>query len=496
MANKLKIWLLAAVTVFGLGAAQAAGPTPNTNQGLVYSSFTNVGRAADLTATGSSQDEVLGFAGPVARIYNSGSVAAAVALNSAASSVTFANGTIVAPGACIYMNAVGMSHVQAITGGTSATLQISVGWGNGGDCGGAGGGGGSGGNVNLTQVAGTNLAAPTAWGTAPSGGSIVPNMNVYCVVGCSAGTVSNASSGVATSATNNGTVAYNYGFNGTTWDQLQVDANKNLKIVVNQGSGVISATNGLYTNILQGNAVLSATNGTYSNLLQGNAALSATNGLYSNILLANVAPATGAGATGSTVLRVGVAQDTTTIAGSAPGTAGTPSANAVTVQGAAGATPIVTSTDVAVYVAPTIQNAAYASGNAVGALQSVSVFRTTNQPSGVLNALLLAWKGTETTPLTFFVFDTNPTGSTCTDKTAFSLATADIPKLALAPFTLTAAAPAVGTTSTYAQSSFSPVSVKNQDSGATQNLYICAVSGGSFTPAVGDLTYKVSVVND
>lgn len=48
-----------------------------------------------------------------------------------------------------------------------------------------GGGGGSGGNVNVTQWVGTNLAAPTAWGTAPAGGSIVPNFNVNCVVGCS-----------------------------------------------------------------------------------------------------------------------------------------------------------------------------------------------------------------------------------------------------------------------------------------------------------------------
>lgn len=46
-----------------------------------------------------------------------------------------------------------------------------------------------------------------------------------------AGTTSNASSGVATSATNVPTVSYNYGFNGTTWDQLQVDGNKFLKTV-------------------------------------------------------------------------------------------------------------------------------------------------------------------------------------------------------------------------------------------------------------------------
>jgi hypothetical protein len=150
----------------------------------------------------------------------------------------------------------------------------------------------------------------------------------------------------------------------------------------------------------------------------------------------------------------------------------------------------------AVSVVPTIQAAAYASGNAVGALQTVAVFRSTSQPSGIINNVLLAWKGTQTTAITFYVFDTNPSGSTCTDKTAFSLATADIPKLALQPFTLTAAAPAVGTTATSAASAFAPASVKNQDGSPTVNLYVCAVSGGAFTPAVGDMTYKISVAQD
>jgi len=171
--------------------------------------------------------------------------------------------------------------------------------------------------------------------------------------------------------------------------------------------------------------------------------------------------------------------------------------NPMQVQGStSGAFGLVGGFNIAVPVAPTIQAAQYVSGNAVGALQSVAVFRTTAQPSGILDNIFVGWEGTETTALTFYVFNTNPTGSTCTDKVAFSLAAADIPKLALPPFTLTAAAPAVGTTSTYANSTFTPISIKNQDGTPTLNLYICAVSGGTFTPAVGDLTYKVSVAQD
>lgn len=49
---------------------------------------------------------------------------------------------------------------------------------------------------------------------------------------------------------------------------------------------------------------------------------------------------TGAGATGAGSPRVTVAQDTTTIAGSAPGTAGSPSTNVVSVQGVSSGTPL------------------------------------------------------------------------------------------------------------------------------------------------------------
>lgn len=53
-----------------------------------------------------------------------------------------------------------------------------------------------------------------------------------------------------------------------------------------------------------------------------------------------VTTSTGAGAVGTGSQRVSVGQDTTTIAGSAPGTAGTPSSNVLTVQGASSMTPV------------------------------------------------------------------------------------------------------------------------------------------------------------
>ena len=62
------------------------------------------------------------------------------------------------------------------------------------------------------------------------------------------GSTSNAGSGVATSSGSSQGIAYNYGFNGTTWDQLQVDGSKNLKVTgvgVAQGAATAGVTQSL-----------------------------------------------------------------------------------------------------------------------------------------------------------------------------------------------------------------------------------------------------------
>lgn len=68
------------------------------------------------------------------------------------------------------------------------------------------------------------------------------NVDVNCVVGCSGGTFNNNSDAVATSATNGQTAAWLYGFNGTTWDRLEVDGSKNLKVVVGGSLPAFAAT--------------------------------------------------------------------------------------------------------------------------------------------------------------------------------------------------------------------------------------------------------------
>lgn len=136
---------------------------------------------------------------------------------------------------------------------------------------------------------------PTFAGTPVDGTHGLP---INCIVGCAGGTASNATSGVATSSTNGTTDAWLYGFNGTTWDQLQVDGSKFLKVVLPANQSVNTAqVNGVTT-------------------------------------------LTGTGAVGTGSQRVAVGTDAATIAGSAPGTSGTPSTNVLSVQGTTTMTPI------------------------------------------------------------------------------------------------------------------------------------------------------------
>jgi len=147
---------------------------------------------------------------------------------------------------------------------------------------------------------------------------------------------------------------------------------------------------------------------------------------------------------------------------------------------------------------PTVQNAAYSASNAIGGWQQISAFRTTTQPSGVLNYIQVASKGGSTTALTIYGFNKSSAAlsSTCTDKSAFSLAAADLSSMLPGfPIILT---PVIsqGTTITSASQSIL-TSVKNTDGTPTQNLTFCAVVGGSVTPAsTTDLVFNFSIAQD
>jgi hypothetical protein len=141
---------------------------------------------------------------------------------------------------------------------------------------------------------------------------------------------------------------------------------------------------------------------------------------------------------------------------------------------------------------PVVQNAAYSSGNAMGGLQAVGLGKST----GIFNGFMIASKGGSTTAMTIYIFDTNPSASTSTDKTAFVLGAADVAKLAITPFTLTPAVVGTGTTATVA-SYFQALSIRNQDQPVQNLAYVCVVANGAVTPATtSDLVAKFATATD
>jgi hypothetical protein len=107
---------------------------------------------------------------------------------------------------------------------------------------------------------------------------------VNCIVGCAGGTSNNNADGVATSATNGQTLAWLYAWNGVSWDRLQDDASKNLKVNV---AAAIAAG----ANIIGKVGIDQTTPGT-TNGVQVNAALPAGTNLMGKVGIDQTTPGT------------------------------------------------------------------------------------------------------------------------------------------------------------------------------------------------------------
>lgn len=144
---------------------------------------------------------------------------------------------------------------------------------------------------------------------------------------------------------------------------------------------------------------------------------------------------------------------------------------------------------------PGVQNAAYVASNAIGGLRTIRLPAVSNTTySGFFLAATVQSQGGSTTAMTLYIFDSNPTGTTCTDKSAFSLAAADVSKLVTPGFTITPGAQQ-GVTQTGASVSFAPpVGFRNSDSPRLGVFYVCAVMNAGVTPAsTTDLVFKYQV---
>lgn len=166
---------------------------------------------------------------------------------------------------------------------------------------------------------------------------------VDCAVGCAGGTFNNNSDAVATSATNGQTAAWLYAFNGTTFDRLQVDGSKFLKVNCAAGcSGGSTTPADAFANPTTAGLqfdLLAGFNGTTWDRLRSSTA----NGLQVDVtrVQGSVAvtgtfwQATQPVSAASLPLPTGAA---TAAKQPALGTAGTPSADVITVQGTASMT--------------------------------------------------------------------------------------------------------------------------------------------------------------
>jgi len=146
--------------------------------------------------------------------------------------------------------------------------------------------------------------------------------------------------------------------------------------------------------------------------------------------------------------------------------------------------------------APTVQNAAYAAGQSIGGLQTVSI-GSTNGLSGILDQFGYASKGGSTVAVVVYVWDTNPSNTTCTDKTNFVASATDNAHLVTgAPILLTPAlVVSAQDTATYASSTNLTGNFVNGSSNT--NLYVCILANAAVTPATtSDVRFQIQGVKD
>lgn len=243
----------------------------------------------------------------------------------------------------------------------------------------------SGAATSALQTTG-NASLSTLAGTVSAG-----NINVVCTSGCSGGgggggTSSNFGSAFPTA----GTAVGFLDSAGANMVAGNLDASGNLKTSL--GAAIPAGTNVIGHVITDATSTTAVTQATAANLnatvvgtgtfaVQNTAAIPAGANTIGAVTQASGpwtvnltqvngnGMSTGAGAVGVSTQRISVGQDTTTVAGSAPGTAGTASANVVSIQGITSMTPVqvsqATAGNLNAQIVGTGSNGSAVSGNAI-----------------------------------------------------------------------------------------------------------------------------------
>jgi hypothetical protein len=164
------------------------------------------------------------------------------------------------------------------------------------------------------------------------------------------------------------------------------------------------------------------------------------------------------------------------------------------------------SNQIKVDVAQTVTASAYSSGNALGGLMTIanaarnSGAAGTAGTGGIVTGMQLNSKALQSgVQVDVFYFDANPTGSTCTDKTAFVIANADFNKVVgiqSIPSTPANGAGWFGATTTGAVGipSYFPVTY---DLASSTSIFACAVVRAAITPgSTSDISFKFNVLRN
>ena len=152
--------------------------------------------------------------------------------------------------------------------------------------------------------------------------------------------------------------------------------------------------------------------------------------------------------------------------------------------------------DASISVPMTVTATSYTSSKSLGGLYTVPVFRFHQDGARLQWASVRSSSGI-TPAVTIYVFNANPTGSTCTDTSSFVLVAADVPKLVYTA-SLTLAAPQGSTPTVGTTAQNLALSMSNADATPTKNAYVCIVvgSGGATPASTTDLSFSLGVSPD
>lgn len=133
----------------------------------------------------------------------------------------------------------------------------------------------------------------------------------------------------------------------------------------------------------------------------------------------------------------------------------------------------------------TTMSQAYVSGNCIAGFQSITV-TDQNGGSGYITNFSVSSASGLTPTITIFMFDANPSGSTCTDHSTFTLASGDYGKLITAPKSVTLSAPSGITSPTYGGLDAGlapprPFIAGGSHTSGVKTIYYALVAGSGFT---------------